>query len=126
MKRGLKLAAEIDALPDALDRPWTCPDEEGIETRGRPGRWSWCRGGRVRGHAPMKRGLKRAAVTFAIAVASRPWTCPDEEGIETTVASGQFHESLLVRGHAPMKRGLKRLVLGAGAAAVAPSVDMPR
>ena len=35
--------------------PWTCPDEEGIETLPRSF-WPWVFW--VRGHAPMKRGLK--------------------------------------------------------------------
>ena len=65
----------------------------------------------VRGHAPMKRGLKPPTGRVETTpLTPCPWTCPDEEGIETSVPSPPGASGLHVRGHAPMKRGLKQLL----------------
>ena len=39
----------------------------------------------VRRHAPMKRGLKLVGGLYAPIVGISPMTCPDEEGIETSI-----------------------------------------
>ena len=80
MKRGLKLAGCLTPCQTNY-RPWTCPDEEGIETpvevavepqeRQRP--WT----------CPDEEGIETVALVVVVLHRSGPWTCPDEEGIET-------------------------------------------
>ena len=124
MKRGLKLAAQAALLEPPLS-PWTCPDEEGIETpagapitlRGRGGPWT----------CPDEEGIETAsAPSLPVPVGPRPWTCPDEEGIETLHAHLLSRHRPIVRGHAPMKRGLKHGRVLETSHKHCQSVDMPR